>query len=93
MIRLFDLPHSEARRLLSSGAPVFLPVNPVEYHGPHLSLHNDRLISAGLMRDLHAGLAMKYDWPLLVADDLEVGVEPAPMTTLALPEMRTVFSK
>ena len=36
--------------LLATGAPVFLCVNPVEYHGPHLSLHNDRLISEGVAR-------------------------------------------
>jgi creatinine amidohydrolase len=78
VIRLFDVPHTESRRLLATGAPVFLLVNPVEYHGPHLSLHNDRLLSTGLVRDLHAGLALRHDWPLLMADDLEVGVEPAP---------------
>jgi creatinine amidohydrolase len=73
---LLDLPHTAARRLLASGAPVFVPVNPVEYHGPHLSLHNDGLVSAGLIRDLHARLAP--DLPLLSIADLEVGVEPAP---------------
>lgn len=77
MHRLFDLPHSEAGRLLQSGAPVYLTVNPVEYHGPHLSLHNDRLISAGLVKDLHARLLVRHpEWPLLIASDLEIGVEP-----------------
>lgn len=77
MIPLLDLPHCEARRLVQTGAPVFLTVNPVEYHGPHLSLHNDRLVSRGLLRDLHARLAAAHpDWPLLFASDLEVGVEP-----------------
>jgi creatinine amidohydrolase len=75
---LFDLPHSEASRLVSSGAPVYLTVNPVEYHGPHLSLHNDRLVSLGLARDLHARLQKRHDWPFLVAADLEIGVEPCP---------------
>jgi creatinine amidohydrolase len=74
---LFDLPHSEARSLVRSGAPVFLTVNPVEYHGPHLSLHNDRLVSRGLVRDLHARLAVRHpNWPLLLASDLEIGIEP-----------------
>ena len=36
MTNLLDLPHSRARSLLSRGAPVYLPVNPVEFHGPHL---------------------------------------------------------
>lgn len=77
MIPLLDLPHREARRLLASGAPAFLTVNPVEYHGPHLSLHNDRLVSLGLVRDLHQRLLGRHpEWPLLVAADLEVGVEP-----------------
>jgi creatinine amidohydrolase len=79
MKSLFDLPHGRVRGLLATGAPVFLPVNPVEYHGPHLSLHNDALISVGLARDVHAALAERgKDWPLLVASDLEVGVDPCP---------------
>jgi creatinine amidohydrolase len=75
-LRLADLPHCEAQRLLEAGATAWLCVNPVEYHGPHLSLHNDRLVSEGLSRRLHARL-----WPgtpLLFCDDLEVGVEPVP---------------
>jgi creatinine amidohydrolase len=78
-IELFEKPHDEARRLVRGGAPVFLTVNPVEYHGPHLSLHNDRLVSRGLARDLHARLAVHHpEWPLLFGADLEVGVEPCP---------------
>jgi creatinine amidohydrolase len=75
---IFDLPHAEASRLVATGAPVYLTINPVEYHGPHLSLHNDRLVSQGLARDLHARLQRRHDWPFLVATDLEVGVEPCP---------------
>jgi creatinine amidohydrolase len=79
MINLLELPHSRARALLATGAPVFLPVNPVEYHGPHLSLHNDSLISRGIARDIHEVLRERgHDWPLLVASDLEIGVEPCP---------------
>ncbi|MFH2009186.1 MAG: creatininase family protein [bacterium] len=73
---LLDRPHCEARDALASGAPVYLPVNPVEFHGPHLSLHNDRLVAAGLIQDLHTRLAETHaDWPLLRAADLEVGVD------------------
>jgi len=68
------MPHAEVRDLFADGAPVYLPVNPVEYHGPHLSLHNDALISQGLMRALHARLFA--DMPLLAVPDLEIGVEP-----------------
>lgn len=78
MISLLDLPHQEARRLVRSGVPVYLTVNPVEYHGPHLSLHNDRLISLGIVRQLHERLRARHDWPLLLAADLEIGVEPCP---------------
>lgn len=78
MIRLLDKPWKEARRIVSSGSPVHLTINPVEYHGPHLSLHNDRLVSQGLIGDLHTRLLRDHpDWELLVADDLEFGVEPA----------------
>jgi creatinine amidohydrolase len=78
-MQLLDLSHSRVRSLLASGAPVYLPVNPVEYHGPHLSLHNDALVSRGLAGEIHAALAERgNDWPLLLAADLEVGVEPCP---------------
>jgi creatinine amidohydrolase len=77
--RLYDLPLSEARALLASGAPVYLSVNPVEYHGPHLSLRNDGLVSAGLIRDMHARLLERHPgWPLILAGSLEVGVETVP---------------
>lgn len=56
MKALFEEPAS-AKAAFSSGAPVYLPVNPIEYHGPHLSLLNDHLISVGLAGDLHAELA------------------------------------
>ena len=76
-LRLFDLPHRQARSLLQAeGAVAYLPVNPVEYHGPHLPLHNDALISAGLIQAMHDRLSP--DQPLLVAADLEIGVEAAP---------------
>lgn len=79
-IDLFDLSHGEARRLLALGVPVYLPVNPVEYHGPHLSLHNDHLVSMGLAADLHARLAPAdgAPWPFVVASSIEGGVEPCP---------------
>jgi creatinine amidohydrolase len=78
VISLFDIPHQDAQRLVRSGAPVYLTVNPVEYHGPHLSLHNDRLISLGIVQDLHQRLSARHDWPLLLGADLEIGVEPCP---------------
>ncbi len=83
-LHLADLPNCEARRLLDAGAPAWLCVNPVEYHGPHLSLHNDRLVSERLSARLHARLWP--DTPMLLCDDLEAGVEPVPGPgTRALP--------
>jgi creatinine amidohydrolase len=73
MRALFEMPNDEARRVLANGATVYVLVNPVEYHGPHLSLHNDRLISVGLLNELHARIG---DGAPLVAADLEMGVEP-----------------
>lgn len=77
-IALFDLPHVAARRLLATGVPVVLCVDPVEYHGPHLSLHNDRLLSLGVTRELAVRWQLRHDWPLVLADHLELGVEPCP---------------
>lgn len=79
MIRLLDLAHERARDALGTGAPVYVLVNPVEYHGPHLPLHNDRLVSTALARGLHERLSARHpSWPFLLADDLEVGVDPCP---------------
>jgi creatinine amidohydrolase len=79
MTNLLDLPHSRARSLLSRGAPVYVPINPVEYHGPHLSLHNDALISRGIAGSIHEGLAQRgHDFPFLITSDLEIGVDPTP---------------
>lgn len=77
-IALFDLPQHEAQRLLRGGVPVYLCVNPVEYHGPHLSLHNDRLLSLGLIEDIGARLETRNGWPVVLADHLELGVDPCP---------------
>ena len=81
-ISLFDLPHREARRLVATGVPVFLPIDPVEYHGPHLSLHNDHLVSTGLARGTLARLRREHpgarDWPFVLASNLELGAEPVP---------------
>lgn len=73
-ISLHDLPHRQARALLATGVPVFVPVDPVEYHGPHLSLHNDHWIASGIARDIHARLGRSE--PFVVSANLELGVEP-----------------
>ena len=79
MKTLFDISSDRAKVLLSSGAPVYLPVNPVEFHGPHLSLHNDGIVSQGLIQELHQALARRHpEWPLILAPELELGVEVVP---------------
>jgi creatinine amidohydrolase len=78
VIDILQLPHGEAKKLARSGAPIYLPINPVEYHGPHLPLRNDGLVSSGLIRQLGDRLQKKHDWPILALPDLEIGVEPSP---------------
>lgn len=78
-VPVLELPHGEARELLAGGAPVFVFVNPPEFHGPHLSLRNDALLSAGIARDLHARLAADgHGWPFLAGPTLEVGCDVVP---------------
>ncbi len=81
-MKLFDLDEVDVRAAFDDGAPAYLLVNPVEYHGPHLSLLNDHVVARGLARDLHARLNLRRDpsarWPFLLTHDLNVGVEPAP---------------
>ena len=80
VISLHDLPHRRAVALLRTGVPVFVPVDPVEYHGPHLSLHNDHWIATGIAKDVHARLVERHpdgkDWPFVLSANLELGVEP-----------------
>ena len=76
---LFELPHPKASALASSGVPIFLAFNPVEYHGPHLSLRNDALVCAGLTADLHLRLVAGHpEWEPLVGESLELGAGPVP---------------
>ncbi len=71
--------HRESRSLLATGAPAYLCVNPVEYHGPHLSLHNDTLIARALCQELHGALRAAHPgWPLLLAPDLALGAQTVP---------------
>ncbi len=81
-VKLFDMDEAEVQEGLAAGAPAYLLVNPIEYHGPHLSLLNDSLVSQGIARDMHTHLSQRASlprpWPLLVTRDLDVGCEPAP---------------
>ncbi len=72
--RLFELPSPEARRLLAGGAPAWLRVNPKEYHGPHLDVWNDALVSEGFVGRLVAKLrGQNPGWDWLDAGELGVG--------------------
>lgn len=74
---LLDIHHSKARKLVATGAPIYVLVNPVEYHGPHLSLHNDHLISLGLTRAVSERITHDHpEWPVLVTQDLELAFAP-----------------
>ena len=81
ILKLNGAPNDEARKLVATGAPVFVPIDPVEYHGPHLPLDNDALIAEGIATDLHRRLAVRHpDWPFLITEDLRMGcgVTPGP---------------
>lgn len=79
MIEINRTPLPELRALAARGVPAWLCVNPVEYHGPHLSLRNDQIISDGLMREGHARIQERHpDWPLVYAGELGIGADPVP---------------
>ena len=69
---LADLPSAHLAEAVAQ-ATVWVLVNPVEYHGPHLSLLNDHHCSLGLARLL----AQRLPGPHLMAGELGLGVEPA----------------
>lgn len=60
---------------------LFIFVNPTEYHGPHLPLANDYLISRGLADRLFTqlkelGLTERY----IAAPLISMGLDPTPST-------------
>ncbi|MCO4793201.1 MAG: creatininase family protein [Bacteriovoracaceae bacterium] len=76
---LFGMPHKKMTETLKTGAPVFVLVNPVEYHGPHLSLYTDEVLSMTLARKLHERLSKtKGDFPFLLGQNLSLGAGPTP---------------
>lgn len=78
-MRIDQLPHQSIKEKVRTGAPVFILVNPVEYHGPHLSLHTDGLISEGIAKDLYSRMLARHpSWPFLEFAPIELGVDPTP---------------
>jgi creatinine amidohydrolase len=78
-IDLHSVSSTAARTLLATGVPVYVPVNPVEFHGPHLPLGNDAIVCAGLVRDTHGRVAARHpDWPLATVPDLCLGSGAVP---------------
>lgn len=84
VFRLLELPHADARRLTATGAPVYMAVDPLQYHGPHLPLNTGRLLSRALAARIHAQLVTtqlvsnQAAWPLLFGADVEAGADPCP---------------
>jgi creatinine amidohydrolase len=71
---LLDLPSSTLRARFAGDAVAVLTVNPVEYHGPHLSLSNDRHIAHGVAHDVARALGLAA----VDVGDIPLGVEPCP---------------
>ncbi len=71
------MPHNEIKEIVESGVPVHLFVNPVEYHGPHLSLNNDRILSEVLAEKLHSSLCdEKSEMPYITGGNINFGSDP-----------------
>ena len=79
MIVIDDTSLTEIRSLATKGVPAWLCVDPVEYHGPHLSILNDQIIAEGLMKQAHGLLQARHgDWPLVFAGQLGIGSDTTP---------------
>ncbi len=78
-IYLCEIPNEETGPLLATGAPVVVFFNPVEYHGPHLPLDTDTILSFGAISETYDRMrAAGTDWPLLVYSTLRVGCGAVP---------------
>ncbi len=78
-IHLCEIPNAEARAYVATGAPVIAYFNPVEYHGPHLPLDTDTILSQGVIAETWEKLrAEGGDWPILVYSNLRIGCGAVP---------------
>ncbi|MBL7716877.1 MAG: creatininase family protein [Bdellovibrionales bacterium] len=73
------LPFSQLKELFKSDCPLFLYVNPVEYHGPHLSLGNDHHLSVGVAKAFFDRVLgpQNPEWRFLESAPIPMGVDPA----------------
>jgi creatinine amidohydrolase len=78
-IYLSEIPNEEAGALVATGAPVIVFFNPVEYHGPHLPLDTDSLLSFGAISETYNRMRDEgTEWPLLIYSTLRVGCGAVP---------------
>jgi creatinine amidohydrolase len=74
---LSSLPFEQLKMSLSQDKPVFIFVNPIEYHGPHLTLYTDYLLSYHLAKKLHQLIEKRVDHcPFAVWDTIHLGESP-----------------
>lgn len=77
--QLLFQPHERLDAMARAGYPIHVFVNPVEYHGPHLSLGNDRILSERLAQRLHERLSRRYGpMPFIVGGYVDFGCDPCP---------------
>ena len=75
----FSLLASERRARFSAGLPVVLSLNPIEYHGPHLTVRNDGLVARCIAEQFHRGLRAAHpEWDELLWAEFDVGADPVP---------------
>lgn len=77
--QLLFRPHKSLAEVARAGWPVHVFVNPVEYHGPHLSLGNDRILSERIARRLHDRLCVTQGgMPFIAGGHVDFGCDPCP---------------
>ncbi|MEQ1501601.1 MAG: creatininase family protein [Myxococcota bacterium] len=74
MDTVLDLPHADAVAAVRAAPIAWVLMNPVEYHGPHLPLHTDQLLSTGWIAALHRALG--HPGEPVIGAVVALGVEP-----------------
>ncbi|MCG8671757.1 MAG: creatininase family protein [Pseudomonadales bacterium] len=77
--QLIFKPHHTLVEIAREGWPVHVFVNPIEYHGPHLSLGNDRILSERVAQKLHRRLSeSRGEMPFIVGGNIDFGSDLCP---------------